>query len=78
MPYRPSWKQEQNDLIEGLVPQSPGYTTVAEIAAKGHRRGTVRAALRRLVAAGLVTKAWHNAGYPVFFITPLAGEETSE
>ena len=74
MPYRPTYKQEMDDLIEGLIPKSPRYTTKHEIVTKGFREGVVRAALRRLVAAGLVTKAWHNAGYPVYFITPLQGE----
>ena len=77
MPYRPTWKQEQDDLIEALVPKLPRYISIAELSVKGHREGTVRAALRRLVAAGLVTRAWHvrgRSGYAVYFITPTQGE----
>ncbi len=77
MPYRPTYKQEMDDLIELLVPQAPRYASIAELSVKGFRKGAVRAALRRLVAVGLVTRAWHvkgRSGYAVYFITPTQGE----
>jgi hypothetical protein len=77
MPYAPDYKEKMNNTIEALIPLAPDFISKKEIIAKGFRPAAVGNALRRLVKAGLVTKAWHNAGYPVFYITPLPKETTN-
>ena len=52
MPYRPTYKQEMDDLIELLVPEAPRYASIAELSVKGFGKGAVRAGIETVSSGG--------------------------